>query len=177
MGAQIAQPAPRVADAARPASGVAGAAFGEPAVRIAYRGRKKIRNKWLRLLNSLPGNRRITGRGNRRLHNGHRVSGTFKDSDGLSIVSRFVLCKGLSLQQRLKTLSLSRSDIIDFRYIAIYIVTRCDTDSETVQTVVSPNPMTWRIAVTGGIIIIIIMADGVADGRSTTANFASSHWP
>jgi hypothetical protein len=43
--------------------------------------------------------------------------------------------------------------------------------------------MTWRIAVTGGITIVTMTtgpmgdwAAGAADGHSTTASFAFSHW-
>lgn len=52
-------------------------------------------------------------------------------------------------------------------------------DTETVQTVVSPTPMTWRIAVTGGITIgitAITWAAGAAAGCSTMANFACWFW-
>jgi hypothetical protein len=46
-----------------------------------------------------------------------------------------------------------------------------------VQTVVSPNPRTWRIAVTGGATTAIMntaSAVAAAVGYSTMANFASS---
>jgi 3-keto-L-gulonate-6-phosphate decarboxylase len=47
-----------------------------------------------------------------------------------------------------------------------------------VRTVVSATPMTWRIAVTGGITTTIIMADpaAAAAGRSITASCACSRW-
>ena len=51
---------------------------------------------------------------------------------------------------------------------------------EAVQTVVSPNPMTWRISVTGGItiaIMAIVLADAGPGGRSITASCAYSCWP
>jgi hypothetical protein len=51
---------------------------------------------------------------------------------------------------------------------------------KTVGTVVSPNLMTWQIAVTGGIITAIMAtasAVGVGIARSTTASFVCSSWP
>jgi hypothetical protein len=51
---------------------------------------------------------------------------------------------------------------------------------ETVQAVVSPNPMTWRIAVTGGFvtaIMAIASAVGMGIARSTTASFVFSPLP
>jgi len=52
---------------------------------------------------------------------------------------------------------------------------------ETVQAVISPNPMTWRKAVMGDTIITAIVAIGSAVGmgiaRSTTANFVCSPSP
>lgn len=56
----------------------------------------------------------------------------------------------------------------------------CDTHMETVHTVVSPSPMTWRIAVTGGIVTAIMAvasAVGMGIARSTTASFVCSPWP
>jgi hypothetical protein len=53
-------------------------------------------------------------------------------------------------------------------------------DTETVQTVVSPNPRTRRIAVTGGTSSAIMdTAPAVAAeaGRSTTASYGFSHSP
>ena len=52
-------------------------------------------------------------------------------------------------------------------------------DTETVQTVVSLIPMTWRIAVTGGITIgftAITRAAGAAVGCSTMASYACWSW-
>jgi hypothetical protein len=51
---------------------------------------------------------------------------------------------------------------------------------ETVHTVVSPNLMTRRIAVTGGIITAIMTsasAAGMGIARSTTASFVCWPWP
>ena len=51
---------------------------------------------------------------------------------------------------------------------------------ETTHTVVSPNLMIWRIAVTGGIITAvtaIARVVGMSIDRSTTANFVCSPWP
>jgi len=57
------------------------------------------------------------------------------------------------------------------------IARRCNIDTETVQTFVSPNPRTWRIAVTRGVTTAIMdtaSAVAAAVGFSPMANFASS---
>ena len=66
---------------------------------------------------------------------------------------------------------------LDSLYIVIYIGRRCNIDTETVQTVVSRTPRTWRIAVTGGATTANMdtaSAVAVAVGFLTMANFAFS---